>query len=372
MLLDGLFRILKAYFELVSFILVFTVYGLYTEARLVPFRCKRVIVNGMRISRARKLKRGVSRPILDTTKEDTGLSSSDKVGFNHLPLEIQQQIFDYILPPRLIMQPEFRDSRLVSRIGTFPDYYWNRWSRKKHIRDDSDPTSDYFAHALDQGAWYLDQTPEPLDPSARRPDRYLICGFAESMIPDRRREIVSTGYVDLLRVDRRCYASLLGDLYGRHTISFFGSEMLELFMDNASIEGMQRIKYVHLGIPLPRPGSKTYLEAITSATTAIERMASIISGLEELDVEIALLWGLRTVTENDQDLAEWLLHEAFVPLRGLLKKFVLKVSVLQRIVEMRIAGDVLRPVLVPVKVLSAQNYAALKEALTRESKKRAR
>jgi hypothetical protein len=364
MLLD-LVRVIRAYFEVISFILVLTVYGLYTNARLVPYILRRKIANTIQISRARKLKRGISRPILDNIKSTSPLSC-DPVGFHHLPLEIQQQIFDLVLPQRLIIQPEFRENRLVSRIGTFPNYYWNRWSPKKHIRDDSDRTSDHFAHVLDQGGWYLDQTPEPLDPSARRPERYLICGFAEALSPERRREIVPTGYVDLLRADRRCYASFLGDLYARHTISFFGAEMVTLFMDNASLEGMQRIRYVHLGIPLPKPGSRAYRDARNSVTAAISQMTRVFSGLEELDVEIALLWGEKL--GDLQDLSRWLLYEAFEALGGL-KKFVLKVSVLQRIVEMRIAGDVLKPVLLPVKVLNSRQYSELKKRLTRHLKK---
>ncbi|KAL3449128.1 hypothetical protein BJX65DRAFT_272861 [Aspergillus insuetus] len=365
-MLSGLLRVIKAYFEVISFILILTLYGVCTQARLVPYILKRKIVNTIQISRARKLKRGVSRPILDDRKI-TLPPLADRVGFHHLPFEIQQQIFDLVLPGRLIIQPEFRDNRLVSRIGTFPSYYWNRWPRKKHIRDDSDRTSDAFAYVLDQGGWYLDQTPEPLDPSARAPERYLICGFAEALSLVRRREIYPTGYVDLLRVDRRCYACLLGDLYARHTISFFGAEMLMLFMENASLEGMERIRYVHLGIALPKPGSKAYLDARNSVAVAIERMASIFSGLEEVDVEIALLWGEKL--GDLQDLSRWLLHEAFDALGGLLRKFVLKVSVLQRIVEMRIAGDVLKPVLLPVKVINSRQYSELKTRLTRSLKK---
>ena len=72
---------------------------------------------------------------------------------------------------------------------------------KNHIRDDVDPPSDDFAHVLGEDG---DQTPESIDPKARPPYKYLICGFGETVAPGRRREIVPTSYVDLLRVDRKC------------------------------------------------------------------------------------------------------------------------------------------------------------------------
>ncbi|KAL3466926.1 hypothetical protein BJX64DRAFT_249309 [Aspergillus heterothallicus] len=350
----------KAAVELASLILMFSAYVLYHEARLVPYGWKRRIVNAVRVSRARKLKRGAaSSPILKSAHD--GYLPSDRVGFHHLPLEIQQQIFDLVLPPRLIFQPELRDSRLVSRIGTFPNQYWNRWDKKKHIRDDTDPPSENFARVLGDGGWYLDQTPEPLDPSAPRPEKYLICGYAETVTPAQTADVIPVSYLNFLRVDRRCYATVLDDLYSRHTISLFGPEMLMLFMNNSSLEGMERIQYIHLGIPLPKPSTSAHTAARKAAAAAISRMAVAFPGLKELDVELALLGDPRA--EDVTDLSKWIFGDAFSTLRGL-KKFVLKVSVLKRIVEMRIGRDVLRPTLVPLRVLSDRDYAALGKKVT--------
>ncbi|KAL2811978.1 hypothetical protein BJX63DRAFT_432983 [Aspergillus granulosus] len=364
-MLLNLFRVIKAIVEVASIILMLSAYGLYHEARLVPYSWKRRIVNALQVSRARRFKRSTSRPILNNNGDASNTKwPSDRAGFHHLPLEIQQQIFDLVLPPRLVIQPEFRDNRLFSRTGTFPNQYWNRWDRRKHIRDDADPPSEYFAHVLAEGGWYLDQTPEPVDPGAQRPEKYLICGFAEALTPERRREYVPTPYVDLLRVDRRCYATVLDDLYRRHTISFFGPEMLSLFMDNASVEGMERIRYVHLGAPLPKLGTKAHIEARKFVAAAIARMAVVFQGLEEFDVEIALPWDPKA--QSVQDLSNWVFTEAFASLRGL-KKFVLKVSVLKKIVEMRIGGDILKPVLDPLKVLSTQDHSRLTKRVMEKS-----
>ncbi|KAL2831966.1 hypothetical protein BJY01DRAFT_254030 [Aspergillus pseudoustus] len=369
-MISKIYQSITTVVKLIAFIILLLADGLYHETRLIPRRWERTIVNSIQASRAGKLKRSPSsRPILlnkniNSNKNDT--TSGRAVGFHHLPFEIQQQIYDLALPPqRLLIQPEFRDNRIFSRIGTFPsNRRWNRWKRNKHIRDDSDPPSDDFARALAKGACYLDQSPEPLDPgvereSPKRRRRDLICGFAGSVTAEQRRgELVPVSYVDLLRVDRRCYAVALDDLYARHTISFFGSEMLTLFMDNTSVEGMERIRYVHLGIPLPRRGAK----ARKATAVAMARMAELFPGLEEIDVEVALLWDAET--HGAQDVSGWLWNEAFASLRGL-RKFVLKVSVLKTILQYHIAGDCLRPVLDPIKLLSDEEYIALKKRVTR-------
>lgn len=254
---------------------------------------------------------------------------------------------------------------MFSRIGTFPNRPWNRWKRKRYIRDDSDRVSDDFARVLGEGAWYLDQTPEPLGLKSRPPDKYLIYGFGEVIAPGHRREIVPTSYVDLLRVNRRCYKTALDDHYGRHTISFFGAEMLTLFMNNASCEGLERIRYVHLGIPMAKRGGWARRKGRKSLALAITHMSKAFKGLQELDLEIVLLWDPKAGTL--EDFSNWLVDEALLGLRGL-KKFVLKVSVLEKVVRMLISEDVWVWKLRPLSVLSDSEYAALKRRITERLK----
>lgn len=81
-------------------------------------------------------------------------------------------------------------------------------------------------------------------------------------------------------------------------------------MNNASFEGMQRVRYVHLGIPLAKRGSRAHWEARKLVVLTINQMSKAFKGLQELDLEIALLWAPKL--EIPEDFSRWLVDEALL------------------------------------------------------------
>ena len=101
-------------------------------------------------------------------------------------------------------------------------------------------------------------------------------------------------------------------------------------MNNASFEGMQRVRYVHLGILLSKEVIQSTLGARKLVALAINQMSKAFKGLQELDLEIALLWAPKL--EIAEDFSRWLVDEARLGPRGL-KRFVLNVSVLEKVLH---------------------------------------
>ncbi|KAL4886576.1 hypothetical protein BJY04DRAFT_213334 [Aspergillus karnatakaensis] len=348
----------------------------YTNARLLPYRLHHSHSLATQARLAQSFKRGTSTPILprstnqaiSKTRPCTGTKKSN---FHTLPLTLQTRILTLALPSKnLIFQPSFHNNTLSSRIAT----YNANWPKKKHIRNDSDPPSIDFERVLKRGATFLDQTPENIDPTGEKWDRTLICGYGypeytAALARERESEIISTSYLSLLTIDRRCYETVLRELYTRHTISFFGVEMLKLFLESAAPEGIQLVRYVHIGLLIDIPISPERWTSASSVTTkqsigdSISQLTQTFKSLLELDVEIVFLSDSKNDYLHNTLLSNWLINEVFHSLKRL-NKFILKTSVLERHVHMHVSGDNLRHGLNPVAVLTGGEYEGLQEQIT--------
>jgi hypothetical protein len=155
----------------------------------------------------------------------------------------------------------------------------------------------------------------------------LICGDGEAWHIHQCPNFFGGGaWTSLLRTSKLLHREAVNILYSRHTFSFFGPEMLQVFLDQASLEGLRAVRHMHLAVPLSSQASSIG-NALDFLAQTMKRVELEMPGLQHLDVEIvaqhgqphnsALLWRrVSTIFEQLQ-------------LRQL-EDFVLKISVLRK------------------------------------------
>ncbi|KAI1500160.1 hypothetical protein F5X99DRAFT_410309 [Biscogniauxia marginata] len=243
---------------------------------------------------------------------------SKGASFVHLPLEIRQHIYRLVLGDPAVVQ-----------VGPlFPT--WGRrpqtWSGSQHIRGEEDPPSVDLCHIVHLGA----PGSKPRIKQSED-DHVLLCG--ERHACDRRCRDPQVSFTNLMRSCRVVYGDMLGLLYSDNTISLLGVDMVHYFLRNASPEGLNRIRYVHVVLIV---SSKDWEAPKKKGAVvgAVRALRESLPGLCQLEVEVTLTWGQ---PRSPKRFGEWLRDHVFGQLRGL-DEFVLKIMIYIRKDSRRYGG----------------------------------
>ena len=301
----------------------------------------------------------VARPKAETTETETAVSANKATtptSFLDLPVDLRLQIYQLAVDSDATMvQPGLYGSEW----GLPP----TSWQRGQHICADTDPPSKGLRFSIGCGASWDNQTPTP-----RRPRNYgcvfighkpfLICSDVQPISWSYRGYGQMREYMNLMRSCRIVYAEMLDVLYAHTTLCLFGPEMIRFFTRNASPEGLCRVQYCH--IVLPMESEKWQLPAQKrSVEKAVSTLRDSLPSLRQLHMEVTLTWDQPA---NPHDLWMWL-RDTLSVFRDL-DAFVLKISVYARP-----SGDGYRNPSCTWEALRSWDdaeYAALKELVTRK------
>lgn len=276
-------------------------------------------------------------------------------GLHRLPPEIRLQIYGYLLPHHYVVQPEFDSGRLRARFGLLATNQ-ARSETTKFIRNDDDRPSTTLRTILEDGGSFLHQT-SPRIPSTKMTAGRLICGDGEAWHASRYPDLFGAdACAKLLRTSKSIYRELIEIFYSRHTFSFFGPEMLRIFLDQVSLEGLRSIKHIHLAVPLTAK-CLSMEETFKQLADTMTRIASDMPNLQHLDVEIVV-----NQSPTPKALREFI-APSFKNLRlHSLEDFVLKISVLQSDGRKKITQENGAGVFA---IADAEEYRKLKASLIR-------
>lgn len=307
-----------------------------------------------------------SRPISEESVEVAGHGSSNasRISILSLPIEIRRHIYDLAIPANKVYQPVPGRPKypLFEYHGPQPPH----WPPHQHIRSDEDPPSQALGTILRLGGSYLDPTPAPKRQGCVRYSCFsrLICGDMWMELAPA--EPAETCFLtDVMRSSRGIYRDMLHHFYARNLFSFFGPESLLCFVRNASPEGVRSIRYANLAIPLQSEEwqSKRSKALVTKAFGVLQEQ---FKSLEQLDVEVAILW---SQPAEPQLMATWLRDDVFGQLHGL-QNLVVKASVFtERVSQSSEEPDAYRPpVMEELSSWTESLYASVKRAATEGSR----
>jgi hypothetical protein len=202
---------------------------------------------------------------------------------HRLPPELRLQIYGYLFPQHYVVQPEIDNGRLRVRFGLLASKPTTP-NTASFIRNDADPPSNTLRLTLEDGGSFLHQT-SPQLPSTKRTAGRLICGDGEAWYINQCPKFFGGGaWTSLLRTSKLVHREVVDILYGTHTFSFFGPEMLQVFLDQASFEGLRSVRHVHLAVPLPRRESSME-SVLDNVAQTMRRVELEMTALQHLDVE---------------------------------------------------------------------------------------
>ncbi|KAI1077597.1 hypothetical protein F5B20DRAFT_583008 [Whalleya microplaca] len=262
--------------------------------------------------RLRKSKPLATVPRVKSAKSVPGTGTS----FLHLPPEIRLEIYRMALGGPKI----FQVSSFHSFLGPMP----SSWERGQHVRGDDEGSSEVLAEILALGGSALKQLVAPPSHGCVRHScvSELICGGEHFLRPGWVEPESEVFFTDLMRTCRTVYCEVLDMLYADNTVSLFGVEMVRYFSRNASPEGLRRVRFVHVALIMPSDSWDSARQK-KSIEVAVRTLRNCLPSLQQLDVEIVLMWDQ---PKNPRRLWDWLREDVLGQLGGL-ERFVLKTAV---------------------------------------------
>lgn len=201
---------------------------------------------------------------------------------HRLPPEIRLQIYHHIFPRSYVVQPEFENGRLRVRFGLLTT---NSTNSNTAVSSCSNATRNTLRTTLEDGGSFLHQR-SPRIPVTKATAGRLIYGDGEAWYISQCPEFFGGGaFASLLQTSRTVHQEVVDILYSKHIFSFFGPEMLQLFLDRASFEGLRSVRCVHLAVPIQPQGSSMETALILLGRT-MRRVNSEMIGLRHLSVEV--------------------------------------------------------------------------------------
>lgn len=310
----------------------------------------------------------ISQGVVGVADKANGISPASILS---LPIEIRQQIYEFVLPTKKVYQP--CPGRPKYPLHEYHGPQPPHWPPHQHIRSDEDPPSQALASILLLGGSYENPIPAPRSQGCVRYScmTQLICGDMHMEL-NWARDDESCSLTSLMRSSRTIYGDLLHHFYARNTFSFFGAESLLYFVRNVSPEGLRLIRYAHLAIPLEIQDLSTaqlgiplniehwkFQQSKEMVTKAFGVLQEQFESLKQLDVEVVIMWDPRAEV---QLLTPWLRDTVFGQLHGL-EKLVVKVSVyIANLPRTRDPYD--PPEMEPLGSWTEELYAGVKRAAT--------
>ncbi|KAI1383998.1 uncharacterized protein F4822DRAFT_418323 [Hypoxylon trugodes] len=302
----------------------------------------------------------ITSPPSTTTTTTTTLpptpdtKTKPKTSFLHLPPSIRARIYRLALRTPSIAQ--------VRHDLTFWGPYPTKWPKDQHIRSEAEAPSWALRMTTGLGGTGVNQLVFPPQEGQHVYGAIwpLLCGERRRYLPGWLKPEIVVFATDLLRVCRVVYTEVLDVLYGENTICLFGPEMVRFFVRNASLEGLERVRYVHVALVLETGRQKLALK-MREVEDAMRMLRNAFPKLRQLDVEVALTW---SQPKNAKRFWDWLRNDVLDQFRGL-ERFVLKVSVYQPLIVYRYPRHVdYLPEIEPLSSWSDEEYEALKARVT--------